>query len=129
MYKISGRGQVLKSFLKVPNFVKYLPQQNLKLLDWAIFNLIIGNADAHGKNISYFVKHSGISIAPYYDLLSIVMHEGVDHDLAMSFGDEFHIDRVAGYPLRAFCEETGLNPKLVSARIKMLCKTGSREKQ
>jgi len=94
----------------------------LKLLDWTIFNLIIGNADAHGKNISYFVKGSGISVAPYYDLLSIVMHEGVDHDLAMAFGDEFNSDKVAGYPLRTFCEETGLNPKLVSARIKALCK-------
>ena len=103
--------------------MKYLQLQNLKLLDWAIFNLIIGNADAHGKNISYCVKHSGISVAPYYDLLSILMHEGVDHDLAMAFGDEFNIDKVAGYPLRAFCEETGLNPKLVSTRIKALCKS------
>jgi serine/threonine-protein kinase HipA len=94
----------------------------LKLLDWAIFNLIIGNADAHGKNISYFVKHSGISVTPHYDLLSIIMHEGVDHELAMAFGDEFNMDKIAGYPLRAFCEETGLNPRLVSARIKALCK-------
>jgi serine/threonine-protein kinase HipA len=95
----------------------------LKLLDWVIFNLIIGNADAHGKNISFFVKHSGITVSPYYDLLSIIMHEGVDHELAMAFGDEFNIDKVAGYPLRAFCDETGLNPKLVSSRIKILCKT------
>ncbi len=94
----------------------------LKLLDWAIYTLIIGNADAHGKNISFFVNRSGITVAPYYDMLSIIMHEGVDHELAMAYGDEFDADKILGFPLRAFAEETGLNPKLVSMRIKMLCK-------
>jgi serine/threonine-protein kinase HipA len=93
----------------------------LQLLDWAIYNLIIGNADAHGKNISFFIKASGISIAPYYDMLSILMHNGVDHELAMAYGDEFNADKILGYPLREFAEQTGLNPKLISARIKMLC--------
>ena len=33
-------------------------------------------------------------------------------------GDKFDTDKVLGYPLREFAEETGLNPKLVSTRIK-----------
>jgi serine/threonine-protein kinase HipA len=94
----------------------------LHLLDWSIFNLIIGNSDAHGKNISFFINNTGIAVAPYYDLLSIIMHESVDHELAMAYGDEFDINKVLGYPLRAFAEETGLNPKLVSTRIKTVCK-------
>jgi len=94
----------------------------LQLLDWAVYTLIIGNADAHGKNISFFVNKSGITVAPYYDILSIIMHEGVDHELAMAYGDEFDADNVLGYPLREFAEETGLNPKLVSTRIKTVCK-------
>ena len=94
----------------------------LHLLDWAIFNLIIGNSDAHGKNISFFINNTGIPVAPYYDLLSIIMHESVDHELAMAYGDAFDINKVLGYPLRIFAEETGLNPKLVSTRIKTVCK-------
>jgi serine/threonine-protein kinase HipA len=93
----------------------------LQLLDWAIYTLIIGNSDAHGKNISFFVSTSGIEVAPYYDMLSIIMHENVDHELAMAFGDEFDIDKILGYPLREFSEATGLKPKLVSTRIKTLC--------
>lgn len=50
------------------------------------------------------------------------MHEGVDHELAMAFGDEFDADRVVGYPLRSFAEDTELNPKLVSDRLLQLCK-------
>ena len=94
----------------------------LQLLDWAIFNLIIGNSDAHGKNISFFVDNVGIQVAPYYDMLSIVMHEDVDHELAMAYGDEFDAAKILGYPLRVFAEETGLNPKLVSLRIQSICK-------
>lgn len=93
----------------------------LRILDWALFNLIIGNADAHGKNLSFFIDKEGISVAPYYDLLSILMHEGVDHELAMAYGDAFDADKVLGYPLRLFAEETRLNPKLVSQRLKALC--------
>jgi serine/threonine-protein kinase HipA len=93
----------------------------LQLLDWAIYTLIIGYSDPHGKNISFFVSASGIEVAPYYDMLSIVMHENVDYELAMAFGDEFNIDKILGYPLREFAKTTGLNPKLVSMRIKILC--------
>lgn len=77
---------------------------------------------ARGKNISFFINKSGITVAPYYDMLSIVMHENIDHALAMAYGDEFNADKVLGYPLREFAEETGLNPKLVSTRIKTVCK-------
>lgn len=94
----------------------------LQLLEWAIFNLIIGNTDAHGKNISFYLNKQGLTVAPHYDMLSILMHEGVDHELAMAFGDEFDAHRVLGYPLRAFAEDTELNPKLVSDRLLKLCK-------
>ncbi|MBD3791576.1 MAG: HipA domain-containing protein [Campylobacterales bacterium] len=94
----------------------------LQLLEWALFNLIIGNADAHGKNISFYLGIQGLTVAPYYDMLSILMHEGVDHELAMAFGDEFDADKVVGYPLRAFASDTGLHPKLVSERLMQLCR-------
>lgn len=93
----------------------------LQLLEWALFNLIVGNADAHGKNISFYLNKQGITVAPYYDMLSILMHDGVDHDLAMAFGDEFDADKVMGYPLRAFAADTGLHTKLVSGRLIQLC--------
>ncbi len=126
-----GAGRDVKNIREGASFTKLFKATNLcevpataklQLLDWAIYTLMIGNADAHGKNISFFVNKSGITVAPYYDMLSIIMHEGVDHKLAMAYGDEFDVDNILGFPLRAFAEETGLNPKLVSARIKTLCK-------
>ena len=115
-------GVSFSKLFTVANLCEIPATAKLQLLDWAIYTLIIGNADAHGKNISFFIKDSGVSVAPYYDMLSILMHDGVDHELAMAYGDEFDANKILGYPLREFAEQTGLNPKLVSSRIKMLCR-------
>lgn len=59
------------------------------LLDWVIFNLMIGNADAHAKNLSFLVKPTGLALAPHYDLLSTVVFPSLDSRLAMAVGDAF----------------------------------------
>lgn len=130
-----GSGRDVKNIREGTSFTKLFKATELcevpataklQLLDWSIYTLIIGNSDAHGKNISFFVNSSGITLAPYYDMLSIIMHKDVDHELAMAYGDEFDVDNILGFPLRAFAEETKLNPKLVSARIKTVCKNVKR---
>jgi serine/threonine-protein kinase HipA len=40
------------------------------LFSWLVFNVLVGNSDAHLKNISFLVSHEGIQLAPFYDLLS-----------------------------------------------------------
>lgn len=115
-------GASFQKLFEVTDLCQVPAKAKLQLLDWSIFNLIIGNSDAHGKNISFFIDKNGISVAPHYDMISILMHDGVDHDLAMAFGDEFDPGQIIGYPLRAFAEDIGLPPKLVSERIKIICK-------
>jgi len=39
------------------------------LFRWLVFNIVVGNDDCHLKNISFFVRHDGIWLAPHYDLL------------------------------------------------------------
>ena len=89
----------------------------LEMLNWSVYNLIIGNSDAHGKNFSFFVDKSGIRPTPFYDMLCIIAHENVEHDLAMAYGDEFNPDEVKAYQLREFSDNIGLNFKLVSQSV------------
>ncbi len=58
----------------------------LKLLDAAIFNLIVGNADAHGKNFSILYDIEGPRFAPLYDLLATVAYPELSPKLAMRIG-------------------------------------------
>ncbi len=92
----------------------------LKMLDWALFNLVIGNSDAHGKNLSFYVRNSGMEVAPFYDMVSTVMYDGIEHDLSMAFGDEFDINGVLGYDLVAFADSINLPKKLVSDRLRLI---------
>jgi serine/threonine-protein kinase HipA len=46
-----------------------------RLFGWLVFNLLIGNSDAHLKNLSFLVSHEGVQLAPFYDLLSVAVYE------------------------------------------------------
>ncbi len=47
-------------------------QTRIALFRWTTFNILIGNGDAHLKNLSLFVSQKGYSLAPHYDLVSTV---------------------------------------------------------
>lgn len=59
-----------------------------RLLQWVVFNNLIGNNDAHGKNISLLLLKEGIKLAPFYDLLSTAIYPGISQKLAMKVGGE-----------------------------------------
>ncbi len=42
-----------------------------RIFSWLAFNVLVGNSDAHLKNLSFLVSHDGIQLAPFYDLLSV----------------------------------------------------------
>jgi serine/threonine-protein kinase HipA len=59
---------------------------------WALFQYLIGSADAQGKNVSVYCTPEGVALAPFYDLACVVLYEGLDHGMVMAFGDEFARD-------------------------------------
>ena len=85
----------------------------LAMLRWALFQLVIGNSDAHGKNFSFFVHRSGLEAAPWYDLVSVVQYPQFSHDLAMAFGDEFNLDQITAFALADFTERCGIDRQLL----------------
>lgn len=95
----------------------------LEILNWSIYNLIIGNCDAHGKNFSFFVSKNGIQPTPFYDLLCVLIYKNVDHDFAFAYGDEFDPDEIKAYQLREFAASIGIHFKLVSKTIDNISKT------
>ena len=45
-----------------------------RLFSWLVFNVLVGNTDAHLKNLSFLVSHEGVQLAPFYDLLSVATY-------------------------------------------------------
>lgn len=91
------------------------------VLDWVLFNLIISNWDAHGKNISFFVGKNGIEPAPCYDLVNIAVYPEYQQELAMALGDDFDT-RVSAFQLADFAASCGLSRSLVQATLTAMCK-------
>ena len=60
---------------------------------WLMFNLLAGNSDAHGKNVSFVYSrppgpgaNAGIRLAPFYDLVCTRIYPSIDRHLAMGIG-------------------------------------------
>ncbi len=92
-----------------------------RLVLWAFTTLLLGNSDAHGKNISFYCRRGGLAVAELYDLVSVVQYENVHHDLAMAFGDAFKLSEVLAFSLADFCERAGIPRPYFAREIKRLC--------
>ena len=95
-----------------------------RLLDWILFNLIIGNSDSHGKNISFHTGRGGYSVAPFYDLVSVIFEaknkSEINTSLAMAIGDNFDINNITAYDLLSMAEECDIKFNLLKRRLQIM---------
>jgi len=60
----------------------------MALLQWVIFNFLIGNADSHAKNLSMIFTDRGPCLAPFYDLICTQVYPDLTQKSAMRIGGE-----------------------------------------
>lgn len=94
----------------------------LKLLDAVIFNVIAGNADAHGKNFSILHGDEGPRLAPLYDLLATVAHPDLSPKFAMKIGKRATLAELDAKGWAAFAAEAGIGLPLVRRRVAEISK-------
>ncbi len=92
----------------------------LKLFDAVVFNYLIGNNDAHGKNFSLLYIGGNIQLAPLYDLVSTSAYPELSQHLAMKIGGERNAGRLYASHWLAFFREVELNPTMAIERMKKL---------
>ncbi|NNN20618.1 MAG: type II toxin-antitoxin system HipA family toxin, partial [Acidimicrobiales bacterium] len=89
-----------------------------ELLNRCALNVVLGNADAHGKNLSILHHRSGrLSLAPAYDLMSTAFYGHTSLELAMSIGGESMINKVGISDLINEAKLWGLDPDSVKVRL------------
>lgn len=94
-----------------------------RLLLWAVTTLLLGNSDAHGKNISFHVGRAGLNVAELYDLVSVLQYDAtkLEHTLAMAFGDAFELEEVKSFALADFCVRCGIQRTYFARELETLC--------
>lgn len=93
----------------------------LKLLDAVIFNLIVGNADAHGKNFSILYDDEGPRLAPLYDLLATVTYPELSPNLAMKIGKRATLAEMDAKGWATLASEAGLGLPLIRRKVSEIC--------
>jgi serine/threonine-protein kinase HipA len=102
-----------------------------RLVLWATTTLLLGNSDAHGKNISFYCGRAGLRVAELYDLVSVVQYDAqkYEHALAMAFGDAFTLSEIRAYTLADFCVRSGIPRAYFVRELTTLCKIALEELQ
>ena len=93
-----------------------------RLLDAVIFNYLVGNNDAHGKNYSLLYKplEKGgreTRLSPLYDIVSTVYYPELSRDMAMKIGSEYSSEKIIARDFEQLAEEAGLGRPLVRRRV------------
>jgi serine/threonine-protein kinase HipA len=92
-----------------------------KLLRWSLYNLLVGNADAHGKNLSLLYDKSGSpSLAPFYDLVCTRNYKNLSREMAMSIGGAWNPDVVSAKHLSVLADDLGIRSNIVIEQAKEL---------
>jgi serine/threonine-protein kinase HipA len=82
-----------------------------------VFNVLIGNCDAHGKNYSLLYDSPAPSLAPFYDLLSTAAYRELTKRLAMSIDGATKLEEVDGAAWRQLAGEVGFAPRFLGQRM------------
>jgi serine/threonine-protein kinase HipA len=123
-YKYQNEGgPSLKQCFELVRTASSTPVIDLQaLLDAVIFNWLIGNNDAHGKNFSLVYRgeiSSGLQtrLSPLYDLISTVYYPELSPKMAMKIGGEYLSERVAPAHFERLAEEAGLAKPMMKRRV------------
>jgi serine/threonine-protein kinase HipA len=117
-YQSEG-GPSFKDCFELIRKVSSIPMLDLKrLLEAAIFNYLVGNNDAHGKNFSLIYPEKGVTrLAPLYDLVSTVYYPDLSKKMGMKIGGEYDSEKVTPRHFDKFSDDTQLAKPLVKKSI------------
>ena len=96
--------------LDIPSFINGL-----------IFNVLIGNADAHGKNYSLLYSGGERRLSPYYDLVSTLAWPGLSKNLAMKIGGCESVNAFTIGEWKKMAKKVGLGWPMIRERMAESC--------
>ncbi len=119
-YQSEGGPDLAQAFALLARATRPSAPQTLKLLDFVVFNALIGNHDAHGKNFSLLYTAKGVVLAPLYDALCTAVYPALTDKMAMKIGSKYKFSEVQARHWVQFATQAGLSPAQVKKRIVVL---------
>lgn len=107
-YQNEGGPDLPSCFGLLRNVTRPSAPQVLRLLDYVIFNALVGNHDAHAKNFSLLYGDGSLILTPMYDVLSTAVYPKLTVKMAMKLGSKYKFSEVQSRHWDQFAEGAGL---------------------
>lgn len=121
-YQNEGGPDLAACFALVRQATRPSAPMLLRLLDYVIFNTLIGNHDAHAKNFSLIHTERGMVLAPLYDALSTAVYAKLTDRMAMKIGSKYRFSEVEARHWEQFAHAAGLSFTPVKKRVLQLAR-------
>ena len=123
-YQSEGGPGLADSFTLIRDVSSAPALDLIALLDAVIFNLLIGNHDAHAKNFSLlYMPDRSIRLAPLYDLVCTVYYPELTDKMAMKIGGEARSALTYPRQIERFAADAGLAAAQTRSRVSALTET------
>lgn len=122
-YQNEGGPDLAQCFELVRRVTRPSAPHILRMLDFVIFNALIGNHDAHAKNFSLLYAGRSAVLAPPYDVLSTAIYSNLTPKMAMKIGNKHKFSEVRARHWDLFSEAVRLSKAQARKRILALAKS------
>ncbi len=119
-YESEGGPKLSQCFLLLRDNSTRPAADRRTLLSWVIFNALIGNADAHAKNLAILYAEKGPRLAPFYDLLCTQVYPDLAEKYAMKIGGENRPDWLQLRHWERLTDELSLKKRFVMDMIQKM---------
>ena len=112
-YTADGGPRLKDCFDLVRHATTQPARETLKLLDAVIFDIVIGNADAHGKNFGLLCTEGSAILAPLHDVLSTIACPELSPKFAMKVANRSTLEEMKPEDNQTLAEQTGLTASCI----------------
>ena len=84
-----------------------------RMLEWAVFNVAVGNMDSHAKNLSLLTMGGHTRLAPFYDLVCTTVYKHLSRRFAFKIGGENRPGWMMGRHWDRLAAELEVKPQLL----------------
>jgi serine/threonine-protein kinase HipA len=116
-YQNEGGPDLAQCFDLVRQVTRPSAPHVLRLFDYVIFNALIGNHDAHGKNFSLLYSAQRPGLSPFYDTLCTAVYPKLTAKMAMKIGSKYKFTEIYKRHWEQFAQEAGLSKPQAIKRI------------
>lgn len=116
-YEAEGGPSIVDCFSAVLKNSSQPAKDKKRLIEWVVFNVLVGNMDSHAKNLSLMTVNNKNELTPFYDMVCTLVYPNLSKKFAFKIGGENRPDWIMRRHWERFANDIDTKPAFV---IKMI---------